>query len=325
MSPKHRNRTWSEDHRVSPILLRSLSYKEAIEFSALGLPLLPMKVLMPAAFSRITVEVVHGIDDILTTPVRTRITESGGMDAERLVPATRPAAAARAGGAADPAAAEAATDAQPHVTGIAVRSDIISVTMATFDMWGAPGFLSRVFSTLPCHTHVAGEPPALHVCVCMCVWRGAVFLTTRARGCASPAEFSAVGASVDLVSTSQTTVTVTIDSIPGGVDGPVLAELVDSLSRGCTVTVRQHTCHAPARPTHLTHAMPVPHPSPTRVFGSAGPLPLLRGVRRWYPPAVGAQHHGPRHARAAGTACAHAHRVGRRRRPLHRVGPGARV
>ena len=50
-----------------------------------------------------------------------------------------------------------------------------------------------------------------------------------------------MGASVDLVSTSQTTVTVTIDSIPGGVDGPVLAQLVDSLSRGCTVSVRACT------------------------------------------------------------------------------------
>lgn len=47
---------------------------------------------------------------------------------------------------------------------------------------------------------------------------------------------------MDLVTTSQTTVTVTLDSVPGGVDGSVLASLVDELRRSCTVKVRYPCC-----------------------------------------------------------------------------------
>ena len=158
-------------NRVSPLLLKALSYQEAIEFSALGLPLLPMAALMPAAYSRTTVEVVHGLDDILHTHVRTSITETGGESevlVARTTAGTSSGAAAKAADKASAAAGDGATGAggaeagagagagagvgvpqasEPRIMGVAVRLGIIAITMSTFDMWGAPGFLTRVFCT----------------------------------------------------------------------------------------------------------------------------------------------------------------------------------
>lgn len=129
---------------MRPFLLKALSYHEAIEFSALGLPPLPMAALMPAAYARTTVEVVHGLDDILHTTMRTCITETGG---ESDVLVARSTAGTAGGDATDAGDVTVAMAAEPRITGVAVRSNIIAITMATFDMWGAAGFLTTVFCT----------------------------------------------------------------------------------------------------------------------------------------------------------------------------------
>lgn len=80
------------------------------------------------------------------------------------------------------------------------RRGIVCLTLSTFDMWGAAGFLSRVFKPFARHSF-----------------------------------------SVDLVATSQYSVSVTLDDVPGGVDGDRFKELCAALQQVCRVEV-QPTC-----------------------------------------------------------------------------------
>ena len=102
------------------------------------------------------------------------------------------AAAAAAGGAADPISEPAC-----HVMAVSRRKEQVLVSISTFNMWGASGFLSRIFRP-----------------------------------------FEETGMSVDLIATSQYTVSVTLDHVPGGIDGDGFQRLLARLEALGTVEVR---------------------------------------------------------------------------------------
>ncbi|MCB9462171.1 MAG: aspartate kinase [Candidatus Eisenbacteria bacterium] len=91
-------------------------------------------------------------------------------------------------------------DDDPAVTAVVCRTNVTMLTVSTLAMWGAHGFLARVF-----------QP------------------------------FDELGISIDLVATSQAAVSVTLDRIPGDVDGAPFGALLERLRRLGTVEVI-HPC-----------------------------------------------------------------------------------
>ncbi len=143
-------------------LIRRLRYREAEELAALGAKVLHPRCLGPARAAGVPVVVRHTHDpDGPTTTV-----------------------------------AETADDA-PTVLAVVARGGVTVLHLHTLAMWGAAGFLARVF-----------------------------------------APFAAHGVSVDQVATSQSAVTLTLDHVPGGLEGEPLAAVLSELSELGEVTLR---------------------------------------------------------------------------------------
>ena len=147
---------FTADPRLVPSarLVRAVGYREAQELAAMGAKVLHPRALGPAQWAGI--------------PVLVRHTEAPEAPGTRI--------------------GRAETDEGPAVMAVVKRSGVTLLSIHTLDMWGAHGFLARVF-----------------------------------------APFTELGISVDLVATSQAAVSVTLDRLPGGVDGPRFAELLRRL------------------------------------------------------------------------------------------------
>ena len=134
-------------------LIRRISYREAQELAAMGAKVLHPRCLVPCAWANIPVEIRNTRD-----------------------PSARGTLITGAEGGA------------PAVMAVVQRRGVTLLTISTLEMWGAPGFLSRVF-----------------------------------------APFEDCGISVDLVATSQAAVSLTLDRVPGGVDGAPFQQLLGRL------------------------------------------------------------------------------------------------
>ena len=134
-------------------LIRRMSYREAQELAAMGAKVLHPRCLGPCAWAGVPIEIRNTRDP---SARGTRITASEGEE--------------------------------PAVMAVVRRSGVTLLTISTLEMWGAPGFLSRVF-----------------------------------------APFEECGISVDLVATSQAAVSLTLDKVPGGVEGAPFKRLLDRL------------------------------------------------------------------------------------------------
>lgn len=143
-------------------LITHLRYREAEEIAGMGAKVLHPRCLGPVAWAGIPLEIRNTRD-----PDSTAITRIGPE-----------------------------ADDEPAVLAIARLTGVPLVSVSTLAMWGAPGFLARVF-----------------------------------------APFAARGISVDLVATSQSTVTVTLDHVPDGLEGAVFRGLLDDLRELGTVRV----------------------------------------------------------------------------------------
>ncbi len=143
-------------------LITHLRYREAEEIAGMGAKVLHPRCLGPVAWAGIPLEIRNTRD-----PDATAITHIGPE-----------------------------ADDEPAVLAIARLTGVPLVSVSTLAMWGAPGFLARVF-----------------------------------------APFAARGISVDLVATSQSTVTVTLDHVPDGLDGTTFRGLLDDLRELGTVRV----------------------------------------------------------------------------------------
>jgi len=134
-------------------LIRRITYREAQELAAMGARVLHPRCLGPAAWAGI--------------PVCVRNTADPEAEGTRIGPIT---------------------DSKAAVMAVVRRMGVTLLSISTLQMWGAPGFLARVFKP-----------------------------------------FADLGISVDLVATSQSAVSVTLDEIPGGVDGESFAALLERL------------------------------------------------------------------------------------------------
>lgn len=146
---------FTTDPRQDPAarLIRRISYREAQELAAMGAKVLHPRCLIPCAWASIPVEIRNTQDP---TARGTRIGPSEGDE--------------------------------PAVMAVVRRAGVTLLTISTLEMWGAPGFLSRVF-----------------------------------------APFSECGISVDLVATSQAAVSITLDKVPGGIEGAPFQRLLGRL------------------------------------------------------------------------------------------------
>ncbi len=142
-------------------LITEIGYREAEELAAMGAKVLHPRCLGPARWASI--------------PVHVRNTHDPAGPSTRI-------------GTTD--------DVEPAVMAVVRRLGVTLLTIQTLDMWGASGFLARVF-----------------------------------------APFEALGISVDLVATSQSAVSLTLDHVPGGVEGEAFAVLLDRLGELGDVTV----------------------------------------------------------------------------------------
>jgi bifunctional diaminopimelate decarboxylase / aspartate kinase len=146
---------FTTDPRQNPAarLIRRISYREAQELAAMGAKVLHPRCLGPCAWAEIPVEIRNTRDpDARGTLIR----KSEGDE--------------------------------PAVMAVVKRSGVTLLTISTLEMWGAPGFLSRVF-----------------------------------------APFEEFGISVDLVATSQAAVSLTLDRVPGGINGAPFQRLLERL------------------------------------------------------------------------------------------------
>jgi len=134
-------------------LIRRITYREAQELAAMGARVLHPRCLGPAAWAGI--------------PVCVRNTADPDTEGTRIGPGV---------------------DSKAAVMAVVRRTGVTLLTVSTLEMWGAPGFLARVFKP-----------------------------------------FADLGISVDLVATSQSAVSVTLDDIPGGVDGESFGALLERL------------------------------------------------------------------------------------------------
>ena len=146
---------FTTDPREDPAarLIRRISYREAQELAAMGARVLHPRCLGPCAWADVPIEIRNTRDPGARG---TRITRSEGDE--------------------------------PAVMAVVRRAGVTLLTISTLEMWGAPGFLSRVF-----------------------------------------APFEEGGISVDLVATSQAAVSLTLDRVPGGVEGAPFRVLLDRL------------------------------------------------------------------------------------------------
>jgi len=134
-------------------LIRRITYREAQELAAMGARVLHPRCLGPAAWAGI--------------PVYVRNTQDPAVEGTRIGPVM---------------------DSKAAVMAVVRRTGVTLLTISTLEMWGAPGFLAKVF-----------------------------------------APFADLGISVDLVATSQSAVSVTLDEIPGGIEGESFAALLERL------------------------------------------------------------------------------------------------
>lgn len=157
---------FTADPRLIPSarLVERTGYREAQELAAMGAKVLHPRALGPARWASI--------------PIRIRNTAAPDAPGTTIT------------------AAEDTASASPAVMAVVKRSGVTLLTIETLDMWGAHGFLARVF-----------EP------------------------------FTELGISVDLVATSQAALSVTLDRLPGGVEGPRFTELLRRLRRLGSVRV----------------------------------------------------------------------------------------
>lgn len=146
---------FSTDPRQIPSarLIRHTSYREAQELAAMGAKVLHPRCLEPAAWAGV--------------PVRIRNTLAPEAEGTLI-------------------SSDAGDD--PAVMAVVRRKGVTLLSISTLAMWGASGYLARVF-----------------------------------------APFERLGISVDLVATSQSNVTVTLDHIPEGKDGEPFARLITEL------------------------------------------------------------------------------------------------
>jgi len=144
-------------------LLKTVSYREAMELAAMGAKALHPRALIPLKRHRI--------------PLWLRQTERPGLDGTRITPEAHEHGA--------------------QVKAIVQRRGITLVTMEGLDMWQQVGFLADVFGVFRDH-----------------------------------------GLSVDLVSTSESNVTVTLDPSANPTDRATLDRLAADLGRFCQVDIR---------------------------------------------------------------------------------------
>ena len=142
-------------------LIRRIGYREAQELAAMGAKVLHPRCLGPVAWARIPVAIRH----------------SGDPSAEGTT-------------------IESEDSGDPAILAVVQRAGVTLLTISTLEMWGASGFLARVF-----------------------------------------APFEELGISVDLVATSQSAVSVTLDRIPGGTDGEAFGALLQRLRTLGEITV----------------------------------------------------------------------------------------
>lgn len=145
-------------------LIKSLDYREAQELAAMGAKVLHPRCIMPAQAAEVPVEIRNTNDP---AGDKTVITPSREEDT-----------------------------ASPKILAVVRRQNMTTLSITALDMWGAAGFLSKVF-----------------------------------------APFEKSGISVDLIATSQFSVTVTLDHIPGGLDGAPFKQLIESLNAHSKVQV----------------------------------------------------------------------------------------
>ncbi len=145
-------------------LVRHIGYREAQELAAMGAKVLHPRAIQPASWANIPLEIRNSrAPDAPSTLISTTAGEK--------------------------------TEA-PAVMAVVQRSGVTLITIQTLEMWGAPGFLARVF-----------------------------------------APFAELGISVDLVATSQTAVSLTIDRLPGGIGGERFTDLIQRLEQLGSVQV----------------------------------------------------------------------------------------
>lgn len=148
-------------------LITSLDYREAQELAAMGAKVLHPRCIMPAQSARVPVEIRNtndpkGARTVIHPPVHST----------------------------------AAAGDSPKILAVVKRQNMTTLSITALDMWGAAGFLSKVF-----------------------------------------APFEKCGISVDLIATSQFSVTVTLDHIPGGLEGAPFRQLLDELNAHSKVEV----------------------------------------------------------------------------------------
>ena len=97
-------------------LLRHLSYREAQELAAMGAKVLHPRCLVPAAVALVPVEIRNTSDPGAPAEAITRIEAAGASE-------------------------------RPEVLAVARREGVALVTVSTVGMWGAVGFVARVFSS----------------------------------------------------------------------------------------------------------------------------------------------------------------------------------
>lgn len=142
-------------------LIRRLGYREAQELAAMGAKVLHPRSMGPAAHAGIPIHIRN-----------TGSPEGPGTIIEHV------------------------DTSDPALLAVVRRNGVTLLSICTLEMWGAPGFLARVF-----------------------------------------APFDDLGISVDLVATSQAAVSVTLDGVPGGVNGAAFQALLVRLRELGTVAV----------------------------------------------------------------------------------------
>ena len=146
---------FTTDPRALPFArhIRRIRFREAQELAAMGAKVLHPRCLGPAQWAGVPIEIKNTQDP---KAEGTTIGTEGDDD--------------------------------PTVMAVVCRTGVPLVSVETLEMWGAPGFLAKVFQA-----------------------------------------FAAHGMSVDLVATSQAAVTVTLDHVPGGMQGDAFRHLVTTL------------------------------------------------------------------------------------------------
>ncbi len=142
-------------------LIRRIGYREAQELAAMGAKVLHPRCLGPVAWANIPVVIRHSGDPAVEGTV-----------------------------------IESEDRGDPAILAVVQRAGVTLLTISTLEMWGASGFLARVF-----------------------------------------APFEELGISVDLVATSQSAVSVTLDRIPGGTTGEAFGSLLARLKALGKITV----------------------------------------------------------------------------------------